>query len=150
VETEQNGFTVVLHEGMVSAKPIQAQTGNTALDRIVNAPDTRGIELGNREFTVHFETHVAIAIRDEMLVREENQTLNERFFGVCTDSFFLDFVRRSMAVDDDHPGPISHYVILTWDHIFDVASLYGPIIAVGGRSATADFTHPKKADPAPR
>ncbi len=79
------------------------------------------------KYLVQFASYVAYSVRDESYVsRDEAETWTGRFFRVYTHSKFLDYVEAATLASDDYPGPLTHYELVTLNHIVDVVSIEEP------------------------
>ncbi len=81
------------------------------------------------KYRMVFKNYIAYAIIKESYDNgDANIATKGRYFRICENSSFQDYVTKDTFVTVDYPGPFMHYQLLGQCHIINVASTEDPII----------------------
>ena len=91
-------------------------------------------------YEIRFDTYVALNVANESYcIADPSEPTRGKLLKTYDRSQFLDYVRESTSARDDYPGPMTHYRVVTEDHIIDVVSCDPPEIEVlHGKGATEE------------
>ncbi len=126
-EPEDNVLLLVVQEAGASGHPKNIQLGETTVSGV------QDIVSGEHElaYQIMFPYYISYAVTNESFaIVDDAEVRTGRLFSIYTKSRFLDYVRATMLVTEDFPGPISHFQVNCLNHSIDVVSTSKPEIKV--------------------
>ncbi len=128
-----NRLTLVIEEATGLGPPGEAiETPSSPADEAFNEimANAQAIKPGpsDRVIEMTWEQPVSYAVTDESFadLERDGQTADGRVARIVQNSWFDDFVKASTWADDNFPGQLRHYSIVTNNHCVNVISAKEP------------------------